>query len=422
MSYEPSHRRPPRQERWPNATPGEGWPAYQQGDGSRAWEPAEAFAGSRNGYAGHASNGYAGHADNGYGATSNGHGDAWGGRGTTADGYGAPWDVQGGAGYGGAGYGEAGHGYAGSGYESDGYAGNGYESNGYAGNGYAGNGYAGNGYESDGYAGNGSWAGGNGYGTTTAYPTLGDGYADGFDGAADGYTGAGSEEYYEAGNGNGYDGWDGYAQPGHEFTGSAGYLAQDEYPALDPTASSVLVAPDTMGEWWRQADRGDGPRQDPSERGPVVGAVTGLLAAAVAVGVATFAAVFVRPQASPVTAVAGVFIDHLPATLRNHLMAHFGAHGQTVLLLGAVGLVAMVFGVAARHNPSLGVAGVAAFGLLGAFVAITRPESRASDVVPWAIGGFAGILALLWLARASAPVPEVAPVRPSYSGGRRRTR
>ena len=107
-----------------------------------------------------------------------------------------------------------------------------------------------------------------------------------------------------------------------------------------------------MADWWRQADQdqdrdrtgrtrtgtGDGGR-DPGERGPVVGAVTGLLAAAVAIGVATFAAAFVRPQASPVSAVAGVFIDRLPAALKSAMTAHFGAHGQTVLLLGAIALV-----------------------------------------------------------------------------------
>jgi hypothetical protein len=376
MSYEPSHRKPPRQERWPSATPGEGWPAYQQGDDGRASEPVHAFAGSRNGHDA-AGNGY-GAAGNGYGAAGNGYGDTWGGRGPTADGYGDAW--------GGARYSDPGQGY---------------------------------------------WAGGNGYGgTTTAYPAVGDGYggdgyADGFDGAADGYRGGYGgaadgyrpvEDYYEAPNS--YDGWDGYTQPGHEFTNSAGYLAQDEYAALDPGASAVLVAPDTTGEWWQQPDQGRAGDRDHS-RGPVVAAVTGLLAAAVAIGVATLAAAFVRPQASPVSAVGGVFLDRLPATLRAHLMAHFGAHGQTVLLLGAVGFLAIVLGFMARRNPSVGVAGVAALGLLGAFVAITRPESRASDVIPSAIGGLAGIVALLWLARASAPV---APLPPAYGGGRRRAR
>jgi hypothetical protein len=334
MSYEPSHRKPPRQERWPNATPGEGWPAYQQGDGGRTWEPAEVFAGSRNGY----------------GTAGSRYGDAWNG----SHGYGGAW--------------------------ADGFDG-------------AADGAA------DGYA---------------------DGYAGGYADAADGY--GRTEDYQETGNGyDGYGGWDGFAQPGHEFTGSAGYLAQDEYPALEP-ASSVLVAPDTMGEWWRQADRGDGADGDLDHRGPVVGAIMGFLAAAVAIGVATFAAAFVRPQASPASAVGAVLIDRLPATLRTHLMAHFGAHGQMVLLLGAIGLIAIVLGLVARRNPSVGVAGIAAFGLVGAFVAITRPESRASDVIPWAIGSVAGIMALMWLAHASAPTQvAVAPRRPA-SSGRRRTR
>jgi hypothetical protein len=397
MSYEPSHRKPPRQERWPNATPGEGWPAYQQGDDGRAWEPVPAFAGSRNGYDaagngydaashgyGAAGNGYDapgngyGAAGNGYGAAGNGYGDSWDGRGPTADGYGDAW--------GGARYSDPGQGY---------------------------------------------WAGRNGHGgTTTAYPPVGDGYggdgyADGFDGAAGGYRGGygdaadgyrPAKDHYEASNG--YDGWDRYAEPGHEFTGSAGYQAQDEYSALDPGASAVLVAPDTMGEWWRDTDQDRAGDREHS-RGPVVGALMGFLAAEVAIGVATLVAAFVRPQAAPVSAVGGVFLDRLPASLRSHLMAHFGAHGQTMLLLGAVGFVAIVLGFIARRNPSIGVAGIAALGLLGAFIAITRPESRASDVIPSAIGGLAGIVALLWLARASAPV---APLPPAYGDGRRRAR
>jgi hypothetical protein len=362
MSYEPSHRKPPRQERWPDATPGEGWPAYQQGDGGWSGDSAAAFAGSRNGYSG----------------TGNGYGDAWDGRGTTSSGYGGVRDGQGDARYGAAGYGYGGTTTA---YPA------------------AGDGYAGDGYAGDGYA--------------------GDGYADGFDGGADRYADAAdgyAEDYAQAQYA--YDGRDGYAQPGHEFTGSAGYLAQDEYLELDPAASSVLVAPDTMGDWWRADPSHDGDR-DPDPRGPVVSAVTGFLAVAVAIGVATFAAAFVRPQASPVSAVGGILFDRIPAALRTAVMAHFGAHGKTVLLLGAIGLMAVVLGYLARRNPSVGVAGIAAFGVLGAFIVITRPESRASDVIPSAIGALAGIAALLWLARASAPE---ASLRPAYGDGRRRTR
>ena len=36
MSYDPSHRMPPRQERWPQATPAEGWPSYRDGEAEQA--------------------------------------------------------------------------------------------------------------------------------------------------------------------------------------------------------------------------------------------------------------------------------------------------------------------------------------------------------------------------------------------------
>jgi len=364
MSYEPSHGKPPRQERWPNATPGEGWPAYQQhGDGERSWASAEALAGTRNDYAA-ASNGYA-----------NGYGDAWGGRTGTAEYDRAP-----------ARYDEPASGYWASGYR----------------------------------------AGGDGYGGTATYPAVGDGYADGFDGAAGGYAADGyAADGYAVGYGQAQDyyqdgqSWDGYAQPGHEFTAPAGYQEQDEYPALEAGTSSVLVAPDTLGEWWRQPAAGT---DRDLGRGLAVGAVMGILAAAVAIGVATFAAAFVRPQASPASVMGNIFIDRIPAALKHSVMAHFGAHDRTVLLLGmyaALGLIAMVVGCMARRSPSVGVAGIAAFGLLAAFIVITRPESRASDVIPSAIGGVAGVMALLWLARASAPTDTL---RPVSGGGRRRTR
>jgi hypothetical protein len=373
MNYEPSHRKPPSQERWPNATPGEGWAAYQQGDDGRAWEAAAAYAGSRNGYA----------------AASNGQGDAWGGAQYSDPGQGY-WPGE--SGYGGTttAYPATGEGYAPGGYAADGYAAEGYAAGGYS----------------------------------------GEGYGDGFDGAPVGYADSAADRYAGGyGETQGYyetpNEWDGYRQPGREFTSPAsypepsypepGYPEQDEYPG----ASSVLVAPDTMGEWWRQDRSRDGDRA-PGHRGPIVGVMMGVLAAAVGIGVATLAAAFVRPQASPVSAVRGVFIDRIPAALRHAAVAHLGTHGQTVLLIGAIGLIAMVLGLMARRNVSVGVAGIAVFGLLGAFVAITRPEGRASDVIPSAIGGLAGIMALLWLARASAPAPRVADLPPAYSGSRRR--
>ena len=69
-----------------------------------------------------------------------------------------------------------------------------------------------------------------------------------------------------------------------------------------------------------------------------------------------------------------------------------------------IAVIAMVIGCLARRNATAGVAGIAVLGLFGAFVAITRPESHLTDIVPSVIGGLAGIAAFLWLASAAAPV------------------
>jgi hypothetical protein len=113
------------------------------------------------------------------------------------------------------------------------------------------------------------------------------------------------------------------------------------------------------------------------------------------------------------------FIDRTPSPLKNFAIQRFGENDKTMLLLGmyvALALIAMAIGLAARRTAALGVAGIAAFGLFGAFVAITRPESRASDVIPSVIGGIVGVAALLWLERACAPIVVTPARRPRASG------
>jgi hypothetical protein len=393
MSYDP-HRMPPRQERWPHATPQEGWPAYPGGDGhqdgDQAWGAAGAFAGAWSGHAG----------PNGYGTAGGYHGtgryrDAW-------DGY-------------------TGNGYRGTanGYDYDGTA-NGYGYDGTA-DGYGGatGGYPG---AEAGYAGTGgaythatdSFDGGYG---EPADEYAGDGTGHGWDGTTYGH-GAAEAGYGAAGNGYGqvsHYSQNGYGDAWDDVQGAAVYLDHDEYAEPGPATRSgpLLIAPDTIGEQDWLLDPDDSPGQDRDRSGLVIGAVTGFLAAAVAIGVATLAAAFVRPQASPVIAVGGAFIDRTPPALKNFAVQHFGENDKTILLLGmyvTLAVIAMGIGCLARRNVTIGVAGIAAFGLFGAFVAITRPESRATDVIPSVIGGIAGVAALLWLARAAAPV---APLRAS---------
>ncbi len=499
MSYDPSHRMPPPQERWPQATPPAGWPSYRDGEDYRDGEHADSrYAADRqDAYA--ATAGYrrqAGYqaapggpggrayqsalatdtfppARNGYGSavgygSADDYGDARDGHGWTADGYGSNGysDTADGHGYAGAGGGNS---YGTGGYPGGGYAGgiNGYAmaaddfaeaADGYGGtrNGYAATGTVG-GYPSavDGYADAGdSFAGtadrysrtgsgygqaadeyvsdasgydwsDNGYGSTTdGYAGAVDGYASatgGYGGATAGYAGA-VDAYARAADG--YAGTpDGYAGARDDFSGSAAYLGPGSYtePGLsDPR----LVAPDAGVDPYRWRADQDA-RREAGRRGLGVGAVTGFLAAAVAIGVSTLAAGFLRPQASPMAALDSVFIDRTPAALKNVALQHFGTHGRTVLLLGmyaALAVLAVGIGLLARRAAASGVACLAAFSLFAAFVTITRPGGRISDVAPAVIGGIAGIAALLWLMQASAPPQRVAPVRHARGGTRRRAR
>jgi len=364
MSYDPSYRMPPRQERWPNATPAEGWPSYRDGDeADRRYE-----AGRRDAHPAAAGERQAGRhaavvtapfppAGNGYGSA--------------ADHYG--------------------YGHAANGYDTGGYGATRTE---------AGYGPA----ATTGYAPEYDWAE---HGDAGAEP----GYAAGPDDFAGNYLGPGS--YIEPAS----------ADP---VLGADPVFGAD--PALrgDPrlTAPDAGVRPDT---WLADLEY----RREASWRGPTVGAVTEILATGVVIGVSTLAAGLLKARTSPVSAMGTVFIDRTPAALRNLALHHFGAQGRTVLLLGmyaAFAVVAIVIGVLARRGAAAGVAGIVAFTLFAEFVVITRPGGRVADIAPAIIGGMAGVAALLWLFRASAPTlralgPErSAPLRRGHGGTRRRTR
>ena len=310
MSYDPSHRMPPRQERWPAATPAEGWPSYQTG-AQQAMATA-AYPAVTNGYGG-----YAGTAD----------------------------------------YFDGRDDYRPDDYRRDGYG-------------------------RDGYA-----------RSSVGYAEPQDGYDWGY--AGDAYLGPGS-----------------YVEPGDALTD-------------DP----VLTTPDAgvYPERWRAEQAR---RREAWRRGPMVGAVTELLAIGVVLGVSTLAAAVLKSATSPVGAMAAVFVDRTPAALRNAVVHQFGAQGRTVLLLGmylTFAVVAVVIGTLARRNAAGGVAGVAAFTLFAAFVVITRPAGHVADVIPVVIGGLAGVAAAMWLFRASAPQMAPGqmtrePVRHGHGGTRRRTR
>lgn len=137
-------------------------------------------------------------------------------------------------------------------------------------------------------------------------------------------------------------------------------------------------------------------------RGLLAGGLAGFLAAAVAIGVANLVAAFVRPQASPIIAVGGWFIDLTPPALKNFAVQKFGENDKNMLLLGmyvTIALIAIAIGMLAWRRVAIGVAGIGLFGLFGAFIAVTRPESHVTDVIPSVAGGVVGIAAIIWLVR-----------------------
>jgi hypothetical protein len=182
---------------------------------------------------------------------------------------------------------------------------------------------------------------------------------------------------------------------------SGPFLAADGEYAVRRDDDYGIASDDGHRRPRRAGDRGLRP-----SRGLLAGGVAGFLAAAVALGVANLVAAFVRPQASPIIAVGGAFIDRTPPALKNFAVEKFGENDKNMLLLGmyvTIALIAIAIGVLAWRRVAIGVAGIGLFGLFGAFVAITRPESHVTDVIPSVIGGIAGIAVMVWLVRVGMP-------------------
>ncbi len=190
-------------------------------------------------------------------------------------------------------------------------------------------------------------------------------------------------------------------------------VQQTEWGQPNRTSGPFYAAPDDASG---QPEHAAG-REVGRGRGLLPGAVVGFLAAAVALGVANLVAAFVRPQASPIIAVGEAFIDRTPPALKNFAVQKFGTNDKNMLLLGmyvTIALIAIAIGILAWRHMSIGVAGIGLFGLFGAFVAITRPESHATDVIPSIVGGIAGIAVLIWLISVAMPKTRY---RAGWAGG-----
>ncbi len=154
-----------------------------------------------------------------------------------------------------------------------------------------------------------------------------------------------------------------------------------------------------------------------------VGAIVGLLAAGIAVGVGELVAAFVRPAASPVIAVGNRFIALTPESVKRWAIREFGTNDKHALLTGIyviIALFAIVIGLLAIRWMWAGVAGIALLGAVGVYCALTANAHRASDVVPSIIGAAAGAAALVLLLRQAQqhePGTAVSPTRRQFLQG-----
>jgi len=126
-------------------------------------------------------------------------------------------------------------------------------------------------------------------------------------------------------------------------------------------------------------------------------ALSGILAAATTLAVAQLVAVLVSPQAAPLIAVGGAFIDATPPALKDFAVSTFGTSDKLVLLIGmavVIAAIAAVAGVLARRRWALGASIVLVLASVGAVAAATRPNASAFAIVPSIVGGAVGLLAL----------------------------
>ncbi|WP_409328506.1 molybdopterin-dependent oxidoreductase [Trujillonella humicola] len=140
----------------------------------------------------------------------------------------------------------------------------------------------------------------------------------------------------------------------------------------------------------------------------LLAALAGLLAAAVALGVAQLVSAATGPSTAPVVAVGDTVITLVPESVKQFAISTFGENDKIALVAGTlvvVALYALVVGVLALRWRVVGVVGVAVFGVLGAWAAASRPAAETLAWLPSVAGAGAGVLALLLLLRPLTGAP-----------------
>lgn len=161
--------------------------------------------------------------------------------------------------------------------------------------------------------------------------------------------------------------------------------------------------------------------QDRASR--VYGAVAGLLAVGVTLGVAELVAGLLSGGRSFVVALGDVVIDLVPRWLERAVISTLGSNDKPFLIVNIVvvsGLLGAVLGILSVRRFVVGVAGLAAMAALGVAASLSDPQTDvAGPLVAGVTAAPAGILALWALLRAAGPsaAPAAPATRDPAAGG-----
>jgi DMSO/TMAO reductase YedYZ molybdopterin-dependent catalytic subunit len=139
--------------------------------------------------------------------------------------------------------------------------------------------------------------------------------------------------------------------------------------------------------------------------------LSGVAAAAAALGVAEVVAYVTGPLSAPLLAVGGVVVNNVPGPVKNFGVAVFGVHDKTALITGTAILLAVyagLLGVIALRAWRVALGGIALFAVVGVAAAVTRHDAGVLAALPSLVGAAVAVPVLrymLGLATATDPVP-----------------
>lgn len=145
----------------------------------------------------------------------------------------------------------------------------------------------------------------------------------------------------------------------------------------------------------------------------VLAAASGVVAAAVVLGVGQFVAAFLDRAAGPLLAVGSAVVDHTPAPVREFAIDTFGTGDKTALIIGmclVIAVLAAVAGLLERPRRPWGSVLFVAFGIGGVVAATTRAGAGVAWFLPTVLGVAAGVAVLRTaVSRLTTPRPPRLP-------------